>query len=97
MGFLTEAEPPRGVAQPVLPGIRRIVARNPGIMTYHGTNTYLIDGDDGLTVLDPGPDDATHVYDIVEAAGGVPIARIVLSHTHHDHLACAAERNRKVA
>jgi glyoxylase-like metal-dependent hydrolase (beta-lactamase superfamily II) len=86
MPFLTEAEPPRGIALDVLPGIRRIVARNPGIMTYHGTNTYLIAAEDGLTVLDPGPDDPTHVRDILEAAGAAPIRRIVLSHTHHDHL-----------
>lgn len=90
MPFLTEPEPARGIAHPILPGIRRIVARNPGIMTYHGTNTWLIDTDDGLTVLDPGPDDPTHVRDIIDAAGPVPIARIVLSHSHHDHLGALA-------
>ncbi|MCU4161551.1 MBL fold metallo-hydrolase [Acidiphilium sp. AL] len=90
MPFLTEAEPKRGVALDVLPGIRRIVARNPGVMTYHGTNTYLIAAEDGLTVLDPGPDDPTHVSDILEAAGDVPIRRILLSHTHRDHLGATA-------
>ncbi len=30
-------------------------------MTYHGTNTYLIEDPDGITVLDPGPDDPAHV------------------------------------
>jgi hypothetical protein len=55
MPFLTAAEPPRGVPLDVLPGIRRIVARNPSVMTYHGTNTYLIEADEGLSVLDPGP------------------------------------------
>ncbi len=81
--FLTEPEPPRGVALPVAPGIRRIVAPNPGAMTYWGTNTYLIDEPGGHLVLDPGPDDATHVAAIM-AAG--PVTRIVLSHTHPDHL-----------
>ncbi len=85
MGFLTEPEPPRGVAQEVLPGIRRIVARNPGVMTYHGTNTYLIDGAAGLTVLDPGPDDPQHVAEIMAAAGPNGIQRILLTHTHGDH------------
>jgi glyoxylase-like metal-dependent hydrolase (beta-lactamase superfamily II) len=85
MAFLTEPGPIRGVAQQMLPGIRRIVAANPGVMTYHGTNTYLIDGPDGLTVLDPGPDDAAHVAAILDQAHG-PIARILLSHTHHDHV-----------
>lgn len=89
MPFLTEPDPPRGVAEPVLPGIRRIVAANPGVMTYHGTNTYLIEAPDGATVLDPGPDDAAHVQAILAATGG-RVARIVLSHTHHDHLGATA-------
>ncbi len=84
MAFLAEPEPQRGTALPVLPGIRRIVAANQGPMTYHGTNTYLIDAPGGLIVLDPGPDDPAHVAAVLAAAG--PVARILLSHTHHDHL-----------
>jgi glyoxylase-like metal-dependent hydrolase (beta-lactamase superfamily II) len=83
--LLAEPEPPRGVATPVAPGIRRLVANNPGAMTYHGTNTYLIDGSGGAWVLDPGPDDATHVAAILAAAGG-RIARILVSHGHRDHV-----------
>ncbi len=90
MPFLTEPEPPRGVPLDVLPGIRRIVARNPSVMTYQGTNTFLIDGEDGLTVLDPGPEDAQHVRDILAAAGAVPIRRILLTHTHRDHFGAVA-------
>jgi glyoxylase-like metal-dependent hydrolase (beta-lactamase superfamily II) len=90
MPFLSEPEPPRGIALGVLPGIRRIVARNPSVMTYLGTNTYLLDGPDGLTVLDPGPQDAAHVADILRAAGDAPVARLVLTHTHADHLGAAA-------
>ena len=89
MAFLTEPEPERGAALPVLPGIRRIVAANPGPMTYHGTNTYLIETDDGLVVLDPGPDDAAHVAAILAATGG-KVDLILLSHTHHDHLGALA-------
>jgi len=85
MALLTEPVPPYGEVLPVLPGISRIVAANPGPMTYHGTNTYLIEGEDGLSVLDPGPDQAEHVARIVKAAGG-HVARIILSHTHPDHL-----------
>ncbi len=87
MAFLTEPEPQRGVAISVRPGIRRIVAANRGPMTYHGTNTYLIDAPGGLIVLDPGPDDAAHVAAVL-AAG--PVARILLSHTHSDHLGAVA-------
>ena len=85
MGFLTEAEPARGVALPVAAGIRRVVAPNPSAMTYWGTNTYLIDAPGGVLVLDPGPDDAGHVASVM-AAAGAPVVGIVLTHTHHDHL-----------
>jgi len=84
MAFLTEPEPARGVALPVRPGIRRVVATNRGPMTYHGTNTYLIDTPGGVMVLDPGPDDPAHVAAVLAAAG--PVALILLSHTHHDHV-----------
>jgi glyoxylase-like metal-dependent hydrolase (beta-lactamase superfamily II) len=85
MAFLTEVEPERGVVLPVVEGISRIVASNPGPMTYHGTNTYLIETADGLVVLDPGPDEPAHVDAIVRATGR-RVDLILLSHTHHDHL-----------
>ncbi len=82
---MTEPEPPRGIASAVAAGVRRVVARNPGPMTYWGTNTYLLDQPDGVAVLDPGPDDPQHVADLLREAGR-PIRRILLSHTHRDHL-----------
>jgi glyoxylase-like metal-dependent hydrolase (beta-lactamase superfamily II) len=89
MPFLTEPEPPRGRAEPIAPGVLRVVAANPSVMTYHGTNTWLIEGPDGFTVLDPGPDDPAHVQAILGATGG-RVARILLTHTHHDHLGATA-------
>lgn len=85
MAFLTEPEPERGTVLPVLPGVSRIVAANPGPMTYHGTNTYLIEAADGLVVLDPGPDEPEHVDAILHATGG-KVDLILLSHTHLDHV-----------
>jgi glyoxylase-like metal-dependent hydrolase (beta-lactamase superfamily II) len=85
MPFLTEPEPPRGVTIPVLPGISRIVARNASVMTYQGTNTYLVEGQDGLTLIDPGPKDAQHTQDILAATEGRDLKRILLTHTHSDH------------
>jgi len=89
VAFLTEEEPPRGVLLPVLPGIGRVVASNPGPMTYHGTNTYLIEDSDGLTLLDPGPDDDAHVGALVQACSG-RLRRILVSHTHRDHFGATA-------
>ena len=80
---VTEPEPPRTVAIPVAPGIRRMVANNPGRMTYWGTNTYIIDGPGGLVLLDPGPaGDALHLSALL-ALG--PITDVLLSHGHSDH------------
>jgi glyoxylase-like metal-dependent hydrolase (beta-lactamase superfamily II) len=82
--FLSEPDPPRGIAVSVLPGVRRIVARNPGRMTYRGTNTYLVDVEDAVAVIDPGPDDDVHVREVLDAAGG-KVRLILLTHTHMDH------------
>lgn len=91
IAFLTEPEPHRGTATQILPGVRRIVADNPGPMTAHGTNTYLLDDAEGggVAVIDPGPPDESHLDDILRVAGA-PISRIILTHGHVDHAGNAA-------
>jgi glyoxylase-like metal-dependent hydrolase (beta-lactamase superfamily II) len=84
MQFLSEDVPPRGVATEMAPGIRRMVAENPSKMTYHGTNTYLLDTEAGVVVVDPGPDLPAHLEAVLRAAGRV--AAIVATHSHHDHV-----------
>ena len=49
--------PTPGRPDRLLPGLVRLTAPNPGMMTGPGTNTYLI-GTGDLAVVDPGPDDA---------------------------------------
>jgi glyoxylase-like metal-dependent hydrolase (beta-lactamase superfamily II)/8-oxo-dGTP pyrophosphatase MutT (NUDIX family) len=71
--------------------VRRVTARNPGMMTGPGTNTYLV-GDaqrNEWAAIDPGPADAGHVDAIVAAAPG-PIRWILVTHTHRDHSPAAA-------
>ena len=87
LAFLSEPRPAYGTIETVTPGVRRVVAPNPGPMTYHGTNTWLVDGDDGLIVIDPGPDDAAHVAAVASAGR---VRRIVLTHSHPDHVGAAA-------
>jgi glyoxylase-like metal-dependent hydrolase (beta-lactamase superfamily II) len=70
-------------------GVARIVANNPGPLTFKGTNTYLI-GTHRLAVLDPGPDEPAHVEAVLNAAGRRPISHIVLTHTHPDHIGALA-------
>jgi glyoxylase-like metal-dependent hydrolase (beta-lactamase superfamily II) len=86
----TEPPPPRGVLLTTRGGAGRIVADNPGPMTYHGTNTYLVDDDASglLTIIDPGPDLAPHI-DAVAAACTGRACRILLTHTHADHAGAA--------
>jgi glyoxylase-like metal-dependent hydrolase (beta-lactamase superfamily II) len=86
MTFLTEPEPNRGARLPVLPGISRIVANNPGPMTYFGTNTYLIDTPEGYAVLDPGPENHPEHIDAILRHTEGRVALILVSHTHHDHV-----------
>lgn len=70
----------------VSPLVRRILAPNPSVMTGPGTNTYLV-GTDEVTVIDPGPDDPSHIEAILAAGAGGDgrITRIVCTHTHVDH------------
>jgi glyoxylase-like metal-dependent hydrolase (beta-lactamase superfamily II) len=72
-----------GVASALSPLVRRIVAPNPSMMTGPGTNTYLV-GIDEIVVIDPGPDDASHL-DAIAGCGGDRIRWIACTHTHPDH------------
>jgi glyoxylase-like metal-dependent hydrolase (beta-lactamase superfamily II) len=78
----------------VLPGIRRLLAPNPSMMTGPGTNTYLI-GTEDLIVIDPGPEDEVHLARIAELAQG-RIRYVVISHSHRDHAPGAAPLARAV-
>jgi glyoxylase-like metal-dependent hydrolase (beta-lactamase superfamily II) len=68
--------------------VTRIIAPNAGMMTGAGTNTYLV-GTTELIVIDPGPDDESHIRAIVAAAAG-RIRWILCTHTHFDHSPAAA-------
>ena len=78
-------DPQIGTAVTLEPGLRRLVAPNPSPMTYRGTNTYLL-GDRGIAVIDPGPEDETHLDAILDALEpGQEISHIIVTHTHLDH------------
>jgi glyoxylase-like metal-dependent hydrolase (beta-lactamase superfamily II) len=70
------------------PGIRRLVAPNPSIMTGPGTNTYLF-GTRQIAVLDPGPFIESHI-DRIQQVAGAPICWILVTHTHPDHSPAAS-------
>ncbi len=88
VGFGPAPEP--GRVDQVAPGVMRLTAPNPGLMTGPGTNTYLI-GRFELVVVDPGPADGSHTEAIVAAAGSLgSIGTILVTHTHVDHAPGAA-------
>lgn len=89
MAFLTEPPPERGIATDVADGVKRIVAGNAASLTYHGTNTYLLDRPDGYIVIDPGPHDDAQIEALISATGG-RVASILITHFHHDHVGNAA-------
>ena len=61
-----------GVVEQVAPLIRRVIARNPGPFTLHGTGTYII-GHGEVAVIDPGPALSEHVDALLEALHGETI------------------------
>ena len=67
----------------IAPGVRRLVAPNPSMMTGPGTNTYLF-GSKEVAVLDPGPAISAHIDDIVERTAE-SLRWVLVTHTHPDH------------
>ena len=78
----TALVPGRGIW--LSPRVLRVTADNGSMMTGPGTNAYFIGAGDDWALLDPGPDDATHVQALLAAAPG-RISRILVTHTHKDH------------
>ena len=79
-----------GVADAVAPGVRRVIANNPGPFTYTGTGTYLV-GSGEVAVIDPGPDDAAHLDALEAAIRPGRVTHILITHTHSDH--CGGARD----
>jgi glyoxylase-like metal-dependent hydrolase (beta-lactamase superfamily II) len=79
-------EPVAAVAEE-LPGWATLVrAQNPGPMTLDGTNTWVLRarGAELAVVVDPGPDGERHLRAV---AGHGPVAAVLVTHRHPDHVA----------
>jgi glyoxylase-like metal-dependent hydrolase (beta-lactamase superfamily II) len=86
---MTAFGPDMPVLTELAPGMRRLLAPNPSMMTGPGTNTYLI-GNDEVAVLDPGPAIESHLKKILDVANA-PIRWVMVTHTHPDHSPAARE------
>lgn len=81
---MAEAPPSYGRVERIAPGIRRVLARNPGPFTHEGTGTYIV-GAGEVAVIDPGPDDHAHFDALLDGLGDERVAAIFVTHTHRDH------------
>ena len=81
-------QPDAGMAVPVSPLVRRVLAPNPSALTGRGTNTYVVGATPPYTVIDPGPAGEAHLAAVMAAAPSV--GAIVVTHTHSDHSPGAA-------
>ena len=71
-------------AEEVGPGVRRVMANNPGPFTFKGTISYII-GKGNVAIVDPGPDDPAHIGALLDAVHGETVTHIFVTHTHRDH------------
>ncbi|APE29379.1 Metallo-beta-lactamase family protein [Aurantiacibacter gangjinensis] len=81
---------PTGDVERPEPLVARVLAPNASPFTYTGTQTYLVGSEDGLAVIDPGPDDKQHIAALLAAIGDAEIVAIMCTHTHRDHSPAAA-------
>jgi glyoxylase-like metal-dependent hydrolase (beta-lactamase superfamily II) len=80
---------PPGRVEEIAPGVRRLLADNPGPFTFKGTVSYIV-GRGQVAIIDPGPNLEAHVAALLEAVRGETVTHIFVTHTHRDHSPAAA-------
>jgi len=68
----------------VVPGVRRVMANNPGPFTLKGTMSYIV-GKGKVAIVDPGPADPAHTAALLDAVRNETVTHIFVTHTHRDH------------
>ena len=68
----------------IAPGVRRLLANNPGPFTFKGTVSYIV-GRGQVAIIDPGPLDDIHIAALLDAVRGETVTHIFVTHTHRDH------------
>jgi glyoxylase-like metal-dependent hydrolase (beta-lactamase superfamily II) len=69
--------------------VHRVIAPNPGPYTGPGTNTWIVEAGPVVAVIDPGPDDESHLAAINARIGGATVGVVLVTHSHPDHLPLA--------
>ena len=65
------------------------MAPNPGPYTGPGTNTWIVEAGPVVVVIDPGPDDESHLAAINKRLRGATVGVVLVTHSHPDHLPLA--------
>ncbi|MBM3482129.1 MAG: MBL fold metallo-hydrolase [Alphaproteobacteria bacterium] len=73
-----------GAVAPMTPLIRRVIARNGGAFTFHGTGTYIV-GRGEVAIIDAGPLLDEHIEALQRAVAGETVTHLIMTHTHRDH------------
>jgi len=89
IAFVKDMTVAYGAVERVSPLIRRVLARNPGPFTFHGTGTYIV-GHGRVAIIDPGPALDEHVEAVLAAVAGEIVSHLLITHTHRDHSPAAA-------
>ena len=82
--LIVAREPPPRAPTRLSPLVRRLVAPNASAFTFNGTCTYIV-GVGRVAIVDPGPDDDSHLSAILAAVEGERVETILVTHTHRDH------------
>jgi len=69
--------------------VHRVVAPNPGPYTGPGTNTWILEAGPVVAVIDPGPDDDSHLAAVNARIGDATVGVVLVTHSHPDHLPLA--------
>ncbi len=77
-----------GIAEEVVPGVRRILCDNPSPFTFTGTVSYIVGPimpGGNVAIIDPGPRNDAHAQALLDATKGERVTHIFVTHTHNDH------------
>ena len=86
--FQFEDPHPYGNVEQLSPLVRRVVANNPSMFTYHGSGTFIIGpsgNSDHVAIIDAGPADDDHVEAVLRAVEGQRVTHLLVTHPHPDH------------
>ncbi|WP_062357600.1 MBL fold metallo-hydrolase [Herbidospora yilanensis] len=62
-----------------------VLAPNASPMTLDGTNTWIVGRGETVAVVDPGPDDETHLSTVATRLADRTVEVVLLTHGHEDH------------